>query len=130
MDDTNQDIKIKAFKVIIVGYQSVGKSSLLNQLVSKQFGTAYEATVGIDYNTYLAQVGDTSYSLQIWDTAGQEKFRSLTSAYFRGSNACICVYDLNDTSTLVKCDYFLEKAFDESIPKSCIFLIGNKKDLA
>lgn len=75
--------------------QSVGKSSILGQLVNSQFPLAYQATVGIDYHTYTATVNNKSYSLQIWDTAGQEKFRALTSAYFKNCNACICVYDLN-----------------------------------
>lgn len=71
MDDTSQEIAIKAFKVILVGMQSVGKSSILCQLVSSQFPSAYQATVGIDYHTYSALANNKSYSLQIWDTAGQ-----------------------------------------------------------
>jgi small GTP-binding protein len=71
MDDTSQEITLKAFKVILVGMQSVGKSSILCRLVSSQFPSSYQATVGIDYHTYSANVNNHSYSLQIWDTAGQ-----------------------------------------------------------
>lgn len=96
MDDTSQEISLKAFKVILVGMQSVGKSSILCRLVNSQFPQNYQATVGIDYHTYSAIVDNKSYSLQIWDTAGQQKFRALTGTYFKNCNACICVYDLND----------------------------------
>lgn len=71
MDDSNQDITLKAFKVILVGMQSVGKSSILCRLVNSQLPQNYQATVGIDYHTYSAMVDNKSYSLQIWDTAGQ-----------------------------------------------------------
>jgi Ras-related protein Rab-1A len=96
MDNSTQDIKMRAFKVIIVGPQAVGKSSILFRLSEAKFNTAYLSTVGIDFKTYATQVGDKQYSLQIWDTAGQEKFRSLTSTYYKGSQACICVFDLAD----------------------------------
>ncbi len=76
--------------------QAVGKSSILSRLVNSQIPTTYQATVGIDYHSYSATVNGKSYSLQIWDTAGQQKFRALTSTYFKNCNACICVYDLND----------------------------------
>ncbi len=71
MDDTSQEIALKAFKVILVGMQSVGKSSILCRLLSSQFPSSYQATVGIDYHTYSDNVNNHSYSLQIWDTAGQ-----------------------------------------------------------
>ena len=71
MDDSTQEIGVKAFKVILVGAQSVGKSSLLCQLINSQFPTSYQATVGIDYHTYNTNINGKSYSLQVWDTAGQ-----------------------------------------------------------
>jgi small GTP-binding protein len=71
MDDTHQDIKVKAFKVIIVGPQAVGKSSILYRLSESKFNSSYLSTVGIDFKTYSVQVESKLYSLQIWDTAGQ-----------------------------------------------------------
>lgn len=100
MDDSNQDIKAKAFKVIIVGPQAVGKSSILFRLSEAKFNNAYVSTIGIDFKTYMAQVEGKPYSLQIWDTAGQEKFRALTSTYYKGSQGCVCVFDLSDPSTI------------------------------
>jgi small GTP-binding protein len=117
MDNSNQDIKMRAFKVIIVGPQAVGKSSILFRLSESKFNTAYLSTVGIDFKTYTTQVGEKLYSLQIWDTAGQEKFRALTSSYYKGSQGCICVFDLADPVSLERCDYYLNKALEENVPK-------------
>ena len=129
MDNSNQDIKMRAFKVILVGPQAVGKSSILFRLSESKFNTAYLSTVGIDFKTYSAQLEDKLYSLQIWDTAGQEKFRALTSTYYKGSQGCVCVFDLADPSTLERCDYYINKALEENVPKECIYLVGNKSDI-
>ena len=67
--------------------------------------------------------------MQIWDTAGQEKFKALTSTYFKGSQGCVVVFDLSDESTIERCDYYLNKALEEGISKECIFFIGNKSDM-
>jgi small GTP-binding protein len=125
----NQDVKARAFKVIIVGPQAVGKSSILFRLSESRFDNVYLSTVGIDFKTYTTRVNDKNYSLQIWDTAGQEKFRALTSTYYKGSQACVCVFDLTDPTTLERCDFYLNKALEENIPKECIYLLGNKSDL-
>lgn len=129
MDDTSQEISLKAFKVILVGMQSVGKSSILCRLVNSQFPQNYQATVGIDYHTYSSIIDNKSYSLQIWDTAGQQKFRALTGTYFKNCNGCICVYDLNDKESIEKVDYYLTKASEQKIPEDCTFIVGNKSDL-
>lgn len=88
----------------------MGKSSILCRLVNSQFPMSYQATVGIDYHTYSATVNNKPYSLQIWDTAGQEKYKALTGTYFKNCNACICVYDLSEKETIEKADYYLSKA--------------------
>lgn len=101
--DNARDTRPKGFKVIIVGPQAVGKSSILFRLTEARFNPLYLATVGIDFKTYTTKIGDKSYSLQIWDTAGQEKFRALTSTYYKGSQGCVCVFDLSDLSTVERC---------------------------
>jgi small GTP-binding protein len=66
--------------------------------------------------------------LQIWDTAGQEKFRALTQSYFRSSQGCICVYDINQPETFEKVENYLKDAFEYKIRPECIFLLSNKCD--
>lgn len=87
------------------------------------------STIGIDFKTYNIEIESNVYSLQIWDTAGQEKFRALTSTYYKGSQGCVCVFDLSDITSLEKCEYYLNKAIEENIPRECIYLVGNKKDI-
>ena len=94
MDESHGDIKARAFKVIIVGPQAVGKSSILFRLSESKFNNNYFSTIGIDFKTYSTTINDKMYSLQIWDTAGQEKFRALTSTYYKGSQGCVVVFDL------------------------------------
>lgn len=64
-------MRMKAFKIIVVGCQSVGKSSLILRLTDSLFATNYTPTIGIDFKTYNVEINDKMYSLQIWDTAGQ-----------------------------------------------------------
>jgi small GTP-binding protein len=129
MDESHQDIKARAFKVIIVGPQAVGKSSILFRLSESKFNTAYFSTIGIDFKTYSTQIEGKTYSLQIWDTAGQEKFRALTSTYYKGSQGCVCVFDLSDEASVERSDYYVNKALEEGISKECIFFVGNKSDI-
>ena len=91
---------MQSFKLILVGPQAVGKSSILNRLIETKFSTSYMSTIGVDFKTYEVNVADKMYALQIWDTAGQEKFRALTGNYYKGAHGCVCVFDLADQSTL------------------------------
>lgn len=86
----------KPYKIILVGSQAVGKSSLLHRIIESKFDLNYTPTIGVDFKTLSVPVGQKQVVLQIWDTAGQEKFKALTGTYFRGSQGCICVYDIND----------------------------------
>ncbi|GAB4847684.1 hypothetical protein Ancab_026746 [Ancistrocladus abbreviatus] len=83
-------------KVIVLGDVGVGKTSLINQYVHKKFSYQYKATIGADFVTKELQIDGKLVSLQIWDTAGQERFQSLGAAFFRGSDCCVLVYDVNN----------------------------------
>ncbi|KAJ6413514.1 hypothetical protein OIU84_006334 [Salix udensis] len=82
-------------KVIVLGDSGVGKTSLMNQYVYKKFSQQYKATIGADFVTKELQIDDKLVTLQIWDTAGQERFQSLGSAFYRGADCCVLVYDVN-----------------------------------
>jgi len=83
-------------KIIIVGDSGVGKTSLMNRYVSSKFTSHYKATIGADFMPKEVVVDDMSVTLQIWDTAGQERFQSLGNAFYRGSDACVLVYDVTN----------------------------------
>jgi len=89
-------------KLIILGESGVGKTSILNQYVSGKFSEEYKATIGADFLTKELTLDDKLVTLQIWDTAGQERFQSLGSAFYRGSDACVLVYDITNEQSFKK----------------------------
>ena len=82
------------FKVIILGDSGVGKTSLLQQFVNRQFSMSYKAAVGADLLSKEVCVDGEAVTLQIWDTAGQERFKSIGGAFYKGSDCCVIVYDV------------------------------------
>ena len=87
-------------KLVILGNSGVGKTSLMNQFHSNKFTGQYKATIGADFLSKTIQIGDCAVVLTIWDTAGQERFQSLGKAFYRGSDACLLVYDVQDAQSL------------------------------
>jgi len=121
-------------KVIIVGDSSVGKTCLMQRFVKNEFSKMYKATIGADFLTKEITVGDALVTLQIWDTAGQERFQSLGSAFYRGADSCVLVYDITNNESFSnlekwKSDFLKEcgSANPDSFPFMCV---GNKLDLS
>ncbi|XP_014373623.1 ras-related protein Rab-36 isoform X2 [Alligator mississippiensis] len=94
------------------------------------FDRDYKATIGVDFEIERFEIAGVPYNLQIWDTAGQEKFKCIASAYYRGAEVIVTVFDLADIQTLDHTKQWLEDALRENEPgSSFIFLVGTKKDL-
>ncbi|XP_077776710.1 ras-related protein Rab-36 isoform X4 [Podarcis muralis] len=94
------------------------------------FDRDYKATIGVDFEIERFEIAGVPYNLQIWDTAGQEKFKCIASAYYRGAEVIITVFDLADIQTLDHTKQWLEDALRENEPgSSFVFLVGTKKDL-
>lgn len=89
----------KLLKVIILGDTGVGKSCILTRLTKDQFDTEHNVTVGVDFGSCCIKVEDTFLKLQIWDTAGQESFRSITKIFYRAAHAVILCYSINRRET-------------------------------
>ena len=81
-------------KLVVVGDVSVGKSAIINSLLGQKFKENYEASVGVDFFSKTIKFKGKSLKLQIWDSAGQEKYKSLIPSYVRGSAAIFVVYDI------------------------------------
>lgn len=84
---------------MIVGSTSVGKSALITRFVDDKFKDDLLATIGVDFRFRTLSVSNRRVKLQIWDTAGQESFRTIISAYYKGADAIIIVYDLTEPTT-------------------------------
>ncbi|XP_058850260.1 ras-related protein Rab-36-like isoform X1 [Acipenser ruthenus] len=129
-DRLTRNVGLKISKVVVVGDLYVGKTCLINRFCKDIFDRDYKATIGVDFEIERFEIAGVPYTLQVWDTAGQEKFKCIASAYYRGAQVIITVFDLADIKTLEHTRQWLEDALKENEPGSCfIFLVGTKKDL-
>ena len=111
---------------IVIG---VGKSCLLLQFMDKRFQPVHDLTIGVEFGARMINVEDKKVKLQIWDTAGQESFRSITRSYYRGAAGALLVYDITRRDTFKHLSRWLEEANSHSLNNMVIMLIGNKSDL-
>ena len=117
------------FKYIIIGDPTVGKSCLLLQFLEGKFKLDSETTIGVEFGSKIIDLDDKKIKLQIWDTAGQEVFKSITRSYYRGSIAAILVYDITNRQSFNNLNKWMEETKTYSNEKLTILLIGNKSDL-
>ena len=83
-----------AFKLIIIGDAGVGKSCLLSRVMDNTFKEDHQVTIGVEFGTFIIKVENKIVKVQIWDTAGQESFRSVTRVFYRGANIVFLCYDI------------------------------------
>ena len=118
------------FKYIMIGNPSVGKSCLLNQFLNNQFTEEYEVTVGVEFGTRTIELQDKSrIKLQVWDTAGQENFKSVIRAYYRSTAVAIIVFDLTNQGSFESVIDWINECKSNGNPEVVLVLAGNKKDL-
>lgn len=121
--------EIVKYKLVFLGDQSVGKTSLLSRFMYDTFDTQYKATVGIDFMSKTMYLPDRTIRLQLWDTAGQERFRTLVPSYIRDSNVAVVVYDITDRKTFEQAHKWVDDVVTERQGQALIVLVGNKNDL-
>ena len=117
------------FKVLLLGDSDVGKSSLILRYTEETFNSKLVNSIGVDFKMKKKEIDGKVIKVQIWDTAGHERFRSITYSYYRGANAIIIVFDLSDKKSFISITEWLkqiEKHAKENVFK---FLVGNKSDL-
>ena len=115
-------------KYIIIGDPSVGKSNLLMKFANNKFTEEYEATIGVEFGVKNITLDNQIYRIQIWDTAGQENFRSITRAYYKNSVCALVVYDITKRESFENVQSWSQDCRNQS-PKTIIMvLVGNKND--
>ena len=119
----------RVVKCIVVGDAGVGKSCLTLRFVDGSFRVSHDATVGVEFGCRVVSVGNEQVKLQIWDTAGQETFRSITRAYYRGAAAALVVYDMTDRSSFLHAAAWLDDVAAYARSGVALVLAGNKADL-
>ncbi|KAJ3432099.1 rab2a [Anaeramoeba flamelloides] len=115
-------------KYIIVGSMGSGKSSILCRFIEDEFYEEISHTIGIEFSTKILNIGTEQVKIQIWDTAGQEKFRAVTRSYYRGASCVLLVYDTSRRSTLNESRVWLQDAKKYCGSETIFILIGNKID--
>ena len=113
--------------ILILGDTNVGKTSLLLNYTDNYYVGSHVATVGIDYKFKTIKIKDIDVKLQIWDTSGQERFRSLAKNYLKNADGIIFVYDITDKKTFEGVKDWIKEAESHGIYKQ--ILVGNKCDL-
>jgi len=117
------------FKILLLGSQGVGKSSLLCRFADNEFLDSYRTTVGVDFKIRTIEIDDKTIKLQLWDTAGQERFKTVTNTYFRGAHGVILVYDITDSKSFAQINDWLKEVKDHAPPNAVLMIVGNKCDL-
>ena len=118
-----------SFKIIVIGDSSVGKSCLTTQAVRNNFIEFYQATVGFEFLTFNLRINSNVVKLQIWDTCGQEVYKSLISNFYRNCSLALIVYAINNRNTFEHAENWLNDLKNQSNPNVRVFLVGNKSDL-
>jgi small GTP-binding protein len=122
------DIK-HTFKFIVVGSSGVGKTAILRRLIEDKFSSENSPTIGVEYVSAMIDIDGKLVMLQIWDTAGQEKFRSIAKSYFRHAVGVMLLFDLTDRQSFDDLVSWLSDIHHYCDQNACVTLVGNKVDL-
>jgi Ras-related protein Rab-6A len=120
---------LSKYKIVFLGDQGVGKTSIITRFMYDSFDKNYQATIGIDFLSKTMYLEDRTVRLQLWDTAGQERFRSLIPSYIRDSSVAVVVYDITNRASFLNTAKWIEDVRNERGNDVIIVLVGNKTDL-
>jgi len=130
MAQSNKNILPKSkYKLVFLGDESVGKTSIITRFMYEHFDDTYQATIGIDFLSKTLYTEDRVVRLQLWDTAGQERFRSLIPSYIRDSSVAVVCYSINNRQSFENVTKWVEEVRSERGDDVLIMLVGNKSDL-
>ena len=118
------------YKVLLLGDSSVGKTCFLLRYCDKSFQDVHLSTIGLDYRLKTITLkNNRTVKLQIWDTAGQDRFRAITKNYYKSANGVILIYDITNIQTYENVKNWISQIKEEANPNVIIYLVGNKIDL-
>ena len=126
----NTNKQIYNLKIIVLGDISVGKTSVINRFISNTFSDEYKTTINCEFQKKELDIdGETGANLQIWDTAGEERFMAVTKQYYNDSHGVMVIYDLTSKETFVKMNKWIKNVKDNAPKDIVIMVVGNKSDL-
>ena len=121
--------EIPKYKLIFLGDQGVGKSCILNRFMNGTFTEEYQATIGLDFQSKNVQIDNQDIHLLLYDTAGQEKFRSLIPMYTRDANIILLVYEVTSKDSFLHLNHWLNDLTTVKKDEVIFVVVGNKTDL-
>ena len=128
-EDESPSFYDKKIKIMVIGETRVGKTALIKKYTKNDFGGVYLTTVGIDFQEKIINVEDKSIKLQIWDTAGEERFRNIAKNYFHTSDGFLLIYDISCRDSFEKLSFWLEQIRLNAPEHTKCIVAGNKCDL-
>ena len=126
-DSVDNSISVTRHKIIFVGDACTGKTSIINRIIDNPFNDTYEVSIGIDFMSKNIRFRGQNVKIQIWDSAGQEKYKGLIPSYVRNSSIVFIVYDISDRHSFDNIPKWI--SFVKNIEKTTMILCGNKTDL-
>ena len=125
----NKDKIFYSVKIIIIGDQNVGKTNIIHRFTDGEFSNQYMITIGMDYLSHNIKINKNIFHLQLWDTAGSERFRSITKGYFSNSACAIIVYDITNEKSFDSIKEWVNECKLYTNKNIHLVLVGNKNDL-
>jgi small GTP-binding protein len=125
----NSLIYDKIYKILLLGDSSVGKTCLMSRYVDDKFEQNHISTIGLDYRLKTMKIGTDNIKIQIWDTAGQDRFKSITRTYYKGANGVLLLYDITSVNSFKNIRNWLHQIRENTDEGLVIVLVGNKSDL-
>jgi len=117
-------------KIIVIGDIAVGKTSLIRRYIDNTFSDDYKASISCENKNKKVDIdGETVADMQIWDTAGEEKFMSITRQYYTNSHGALVIYDLTNKDSFIKMSKWIKDLKDNAPENITIMIVGNKSDL-
>ena len=126
-DSVDNSISVTRHKIIFIGDANTGKTSIINRIIDNPFNETYEVSIGIDFMSKNIRFRGQNIKIQIWDSAGQEKYKGLIPSYVRNSSIVFIVYDISNRGSFENVQNWIN--FVKNIEKTTMVLCGNKIDL-
>ncbi|EYB97226.1 hypothetical protein Y032_0142g2309 [Ancylostoma ceylanicum] len=118
------------FKIVVVGDHNCGKSCILLRFAENTFRVDHVSTIGVDFKLKTIKLGRDKVRLELWDTAGMERYRTIYNSYYHSAHGVMCVYDMTNEKSFNSLEnYWLKEIRQHAPVNSVLMLVGNKADL-
>ena len=117
------------FKMIVIGNPDVGKSSIIQRMTENKFNSKKSPTYGMDKNDMIITKNDTKIKFAIWDTAGQQNYKHITSNFINGSSGVYLCFDVTSLNSFLALEEWVKIVQEKVDNKTLVYLLGNKCDL-